>query len=62
MSDKANHEKLADEGLIHGDLSDHHRDAINSLSAEESDQLVSLLKKAKAAVPDDKKHDIPNIF
>lgn len=62
MGDKLNHEKLADEGLVVGQLADHHRDAINSLSEEEHAQLVKLLKKAKDAVPDDKKHDIPNMF
>ena len=62
MSDKANHEKLVDEGLVVGDLSDHHRDAINSLSDEENEQLIGLLKKVKGAVPADKKHDIPNMF
>ena len=62
MSDQSNHDKLAAAGLIIGDLHDNHKDAINSLSAEEGDQLVALMKKAHAATADESKEDTPNIF
>ena len=62
MGDGTNHEKLAAAGLIAGDLHEHHVEAVNSLSSEEGDQLISLLKKAQNATPDESKEDTPNIF
>lgn len=61
MSD-SNHDKLAAAGLVAGELHEHHVEAINSLSAEEGDQLVALMKKAQDATPDESKEDTPNIF
>lgn len=61
MSD-SNHDKLAAAGLVAGELHEHHVAAINSLSAEEGDQLVALMKKAQDATPDESKEDTPNIF
>jgi hypothetical protein len=60
MSD--NHEKMTEAGLVSGNLDDHHKEALNSLSEDEGNQLVSLLKKVHEATPDDKKADKPNIF
>ncbi len=62
MSDGTNHDKLAEAGLISGELHEHHVAAINSLSAEEGEQLVALMKKAQSATPDESKEDTPNIF
>ena len=62
MSDKDNHERLAEEGLLGGELADHHQDAINSLSAEENEQLIGILKKVKSALPAERTEDTPNIF
>ena len=62
MSNQSNHEKLAAAGLIPGELHEHHAAAINSLSSEEGEQLVALLKKAHEATPDESKEDTPNIF
>ena len=62
MSDQSNHDKLANAGLVAGDMHDNHKAAINSLSAEEGDQLVALMKKAQDATPDESKEDTPNIF
>lgn len=62
MSDKSNHERLAEEGLLTGDLTGEHQEAINSLSAEENEQLIGILKKVKSAMPTERKEDAPNIF
>ncbi|MDH3440251.1 MAG: hypothetical protein OEM63_05845 [Gammaproteobacteria bacterium] len=62
MSNQSNHERLADEGLLIGELAEHHQAALNSLSGEENDQLISILKKVKSAMPTDRKEDAPNIF
>ena len=59
---ESNHAKLAAAGLIAGELHDHHAAALNSLTAEEGDQLVALMKKAQDATPDESKEDTPNIF
>ena len=59
---ESNHDKLAAAGLVAGELHEHHVTAINSLSAEEGDQLVTLMKKAQDATPDESKEDTPNIF
>lgn len=62
MSDKSNHERLEEEGLLLGDLAAHHQDAINSLSKQESEQLIGILKKVQSALPSGRKEDAPNIF
>jgi hypothetical protein len=62
MSDKSNHEKIEDEGLLIDELAEHHKDALNSLSEQEGDQLIGILKKVKNSLPSDKKEDAPNIF
>ena len=49
----SNHEQLQDAGLLVGNHSQAHKDAVESLSDAEMEQLKHCLKKVKGNWPDD---------
>ena len=62
MTDKTNHERLEEEGLLTDEWPEHHQEAINSLSKQESEQLIEILKKVKSELPDGYKQDSAFVF
>ena len=62
MNDRTNHEKLEEQELLTGEWPDHHKDAINSLSDEETQQLIGILQKLKDNLPEGRRQDSAYVF